>query len=138
MTVWRGEVNIDSVALTVPSATAFTLFQSGYAGASIAFLCEDIDSLSGGTQLYLKVNQIHDREVNGAGGSNVYFTKMTAGAFGGPPPDPDPYDGVIFDSSGDFSIDTYDNGSLFRAGGLYAIEKDTTTGRVSFISPVAT
>lgn len=134
MSLWRTEINVDLVSVSLPPADIWPAFQADYAGASYALVCSDATNVS--VTLYLKLNMIHQRELFGPTAPNQYLTRMTAGLFVPLHSRADPYDDVTFDSSNQFQLDRMDQGVGFVAGGLLAIEKDTMTGRLSFISPV--
>jgi hypothetical protein len=144
MTVWRVEVSLDVIVpiLPAPDYYAMEFNAGGWAAASYGLTAENMvpDGIS--QQLYVKLHMMHQRqeEADILNPIDAYLTRMTCGeqnpAGGVLYFSPDPWIGTGF--QGDFHQDWLDGGSRFGSHGTLAIEKDTVTGAVRFISPAVT
>jgi hypothetical protein len=146
MTLWRVEVSIDLInpALPSPSYYDFTTYSpTGFAAGAYALTAQNMNP--GGPadqQLYVKLEIVHERDQQAgiASPTDSYFTRIAAGEQNNPSPPPvftpDPWIATLL--HGDFEQDFIDSGSRFSNPGLLAIEKDTVTGDVRFITPAAT
>ncbi len=132
MSVWRVEANFSGSAGSItaslgPTGTSFgNSFGAGYG----------ITASDGDKQLYLCHVMVHDVEVSSPPVAN-YHSRAVAGVLPVMPL------ANLFPLArtpwlGDHLFDLLDGGAAFGMGGLFAIEKDTSTGDLRFITPMGT